>query len=179
MLESIVTSKARVRLLLRFFLNPEVKAYLRELSTEFGGSSNAVRVELNRLVDARLLKIERSGRNKFYSANVDHPLFPEIHSISRKMTGLDKVHKLMSEVGNLESAYITGDYARGMDSGVIDLLLVGELDHDCVHKFIDKIEEVINRKIRPLLLTQAEMSRMNGKFKTGKMLLLWGSEPTN
>lgn len=174
MLESIVTSKARVRLILKFFVNPRVRAYLRELSSEFGGSTNAVRVELNRLVDAKLLKIEKSGRNKYYSANINHPLYAEIHSMSRKMTGLESLYERLFEVGNLDAAYISGDYARGVDSGVIDLILVGELDEDRIHKLISKTEGLIKRRIRPLLLTPKEFNRMNGKFREKDMLLLWG-----
>ena len=96
MLQTIITSKARIRLLFKFFLNPGVKAYLRGLATEFDESTNAIRVELNRLVDAKLLKVEKDGRNKFYSANTNHPLFPEINSICHKSAGLNFVFKTAS-----------------------------------------------------------------------------------
>lgn len=175
LLDSIITSKARIRLILKFFINPHVKAYLRELSSEFGGSTNSVRVELNRLVKARLLKIEKSGRNIYYSANVDHPLYPEINSISRKMTGLNQIYSWLSEIGNLESAYIVGDYARGIDGGIIDLILVGNLEKGRLYEIIAKTEELINRRIRPLMLNKNEFSRMNGRLKKDEILLLWGN----
>lgn len=174
MLESIVTSKARAKLLLKFFLNPDVKAYLRELSSEFGGSTNAVRVELNRLVDAKLLKSEKDGRNIYYSADTSHPLYPELHSILRKMTGIDRIHSMISDLGNISSAYISGDYARGIDSGIIDLVLVGKLDQDHVFKIINRAEVLIKRKIRTIMLSPGEFVEMNGKFQREKMLLLWG-----
>jgi len=176
LLESIITSKARIRLLLRFFLNPSSRAYLREIASEFGGSTNAVRVELNRLVEAKLLKIEQHGRNKYYSANTEHSLFPELHSISRKMTGLHQIHNFFPDIGNLEAAYIAGDYARGVDSGVIDLVLVGNLETDPIHKLISKTEALINRRIRALFLTQNELMKMDGKLNKDKMLLLWGTD---
>ena len=175
MLDSIVTSKARVKLLLKFFINPEVSAYLRELSTEFGGSTNSVRVELNRLVDAKLLNVEKKGRNIFYSANVEHPLFPEIHSISRKMTGLDKIYDFVFKMGSLEAAYIVGDYAQGIDSGVVDLILVGMLDREQINRVIYSIEKLISRRIRPLHVTKEEFKKIKGRFQKGKILLLWGS----
>jgi hypothetical protein len=61
LLDSLITSKTRVKLLLKFFLNPETKAYLRGLSDEFGESSNGVRLELNRLTKAGLLTSESDG----------------------------------------------------------------------------------------------------------------------
>ena len=49
MLDALITSKTRVRLLVKFFLNPTMKSYLRELASEFEESTNSVRLELNRL----------------------------------------------------------------------------------------------------------------------------------
>lgn len=176
MLESIITSKARIKLLTKFFLNPDVKAYLRELSSEFGGSTNAVRVELNRLVDAKLLLCEKDGRNKYYSANITHPLYPEIHSILRKMTGIDHLHGLIDGLGEITAAYISGDYAKGTDSGIIDLVLIGQIDQQKSYDIISKAEKLIKRKIRTLNLSKEEFVTMNGKLNRDQMLLIWGKE---
>ena len=72
MLDSLVTSKTRIKLLLKFFINPHTKAYLRELAKEFGESTNAVRLELNRLTKANLLVSKNKGRTVMYNANTDH-----------------------------------------------------------------------------------------------------------
>ena len=58
MLDTLVTSKTRIKLLMKFFLNPGTRAYLRSLADEFGESTNSVRVELNRLSEAGLLGSE-------------------------------------------------------------------------------------------------------------------------
>ena len=71
MLTALITSKTRVKLLMKFFLNPETKSYLRQLSSEFGESTNGIRVELNRLVKAKLLKSRHRGRVVEYQANID------------------------------------------------------------------------------------------------------------
>jgi len=63
-LDSLITSQTRVKLLLKFFLNPERRSYLRELAEEFGESTNSVRVELNRLNEAGLLTSFDEGRTK-------------------------------------------------------------------------------------------------------------------
>ena len=55
MLESLITSKTRIKLLLKFFINPSTKAYLRELVKEFDASTNSIRLELNRLEESDLL----------------------------------------------------------------------------------------------------------------------------
>ncbi|MBU1918341.1 ArsR family transcriptional regulator, partial [bacterium] len=163
-----------IKVLLKFFLNPDIKAYLREISTEFGDSTNAVRVELNRLVGAKLLKIQKDGRNVYYSANQEHPLYPEINTISRKATGVDSVCEWISSIGNMQRAYLSGDYACGIDSGVIDVVLIGNIDKQAVFDKASVVEKYINRKIRPLILTEEEFENMNSKWKSQKLLKLWG-----
>ena len=101
-------------------MNPGTRAYLRELASEFEESTNSVRVELNRLAEANLLSSETSGRTIQYSANVNHALFGEIHSLVEKYMGVDQIiDKLVKKLGKVKSAYLIGDYARGIDSGLI------------------------------------------------------------
>ena len=115
MLDSLITSQTRIKLLLKFFLNPESRSYLRELADEFGESTNSVRVELNRLTEAGLLCSADEGRTKVYRANTKHPLFPEIHSMVRKFTGIDQlIPQVLSKLGDIHSAYIVGA-TQGMD----------------------------------------------------------------
>ena len=101
MLDSLVTSQTRIKLLKKFFLNSSTKAHLRGLESEFGESSNAIRVELNRFEDAGLLHSLRDGNKKIYQANSKHPLFKDIHSIIMKETGIDRViEKVIHRLGN-------------------------------------------------------------------------------
>jgi len=81
MLKSIITSETRIKLLLKFFLNPATSGYLRQLSQEFGESTNGIRVELNKLCDAKILSARKNGRQKLFRANVNHPLFTDIRNI--------------------------------------------------------------------------------------------------
>ena len=78
--KGLISSKTRIKLLVRLFFNPKSQAYLRELSKEFNVSTNAVREELNQLTSTDLLKSQKRGRQVYYMANVDHPLFPELKS---------------------------------------------------------------------------------------------------
>ena len=174
MLDSFITSKTRVRLLLKFFLNPGTSAYLRGLADEFGESTNSVRVELNRLSEAGILESTDEGRTKVYRANEKHPLFPEIQRIVAKTVGLDRlVEQVVSRLGNVELALVTGDYARGVDSGLIDLVLVGNIDQSYLAELVKKAEGMIERKIRTLVLTKKEYEKLEGKFKKEKALVVW------
>lgn len=172
MLNSLVTSKTRVKLLLKFFLNSNNKSYLRNLEQEFGESSNAIRIELNRLEGADLLRSEISGNRKYYMANTSHPLFQDINNIVKKFVGIDKlIERVINEIGNIETAYITGDFARGIDSQIIDLILVGQnIENSYIEKLVSKAENLISRKIRYLILTE---NQMTDYFKNKPALIIW------
>jgi len=164
MLESLITSKTRIKLLMKFFLNPGTQAYLRGLATEFGESTNAIRVELNRLTKAKLIKVVNSGRIVEYRANKDHALFNDIRNVVKKFVGLDKLAEaLAGKLGDLQSAYIIGDYAKGTDSGLIDLALVGNVDDKKLKEITSKMENLIKRKIRTLILNPGGYKRIGCK----------------
>ncbi|NOQ95792.1 MAG: GntR family transcriptional regulator, partial [Desulfobacterales bacterium] len=119
----IIASKTRIKLLIRFFFNPEAKSYLRELAKEFNISTNSVREELNQLTRTKLLKSEKNGRQVYYSAETSHPLFPELKSMVSKVMGIDQViDGIVNRLGDIEEAYLIDDYAEGKDMGIIDLL---------------------------------------------------------
>ncbi|MGI6253422.1 MAG: ArsR family transcriptional regulator [Aminivibrio sp.] len=177
MLQSLITSKTRTRLLLKFFLNPETSAYLRALADEFGESTNGVRVELNRLSEAGLLESADEGRTKVYRANRKHPLFPELQRIAAKTLGIDQVvEQVIRRLGSVELAFVTGDYARGIDSGLIDLVIVGEIDRAYFDQLSEKIEGLIGRKIRGLILKRSEFDRLRDRLKAEGSLLLWDGD---
>jgi hypothetical protein len=119
LLSGIIASKTRIKLLVRLFFNPEAQAYLRELAQEFNVSTNAVREELNQLTKAQLLTTKKSGRQVNYTANREHPLFPELRSMVAKVMGLDQViESILSRLGELDKAYLIDDYAEGKDTGL-------------------------------------------------------------
>lgn len=158
MLDSLITNKTRLKLLLKFFLNSKTTSYLRNLESEFGESTNAIRVELNRMEDAGLLNSNFSGNKKYFIANAEHPLYGEINSILKKTVGIDKIiEKVATNIGDLKEAYLTGDLAKGKDSNIIDLLLIGNsIDKAYVSDLTEKAEKLISRKIRFLVLNQDE-----------------------
>src|SRR5690606_26419172 len=106
MLDALISSKTRIKLLLRLFLNPENTAYLRGLADEFGESTNSVRVELNRFEKAEMVTSSSSGNKKMYCANTRHPLYGELQSILMKYIGIDRVIDAVTErLGDLEKVY--------------------------------------------------------------------------
>lgn len=175
MLETLISSRTRIKLLLRLFLNPGTTAYLRGLADEFEESTNSVRVELNRFEDADMLISESQGNKKIYKANDKHPLFRDIHSILLKYIGVDRIiEAIIGRMGNLEKVYLSGDYAKGKDSGIIDLVFIGEIDKSYLVEMVGKAEQMIDKKVRFITYDSQEWSLSTVDHFVGEPhLLLW------
>nr|HID58419.1 ArsR family transcriptional regulator [Desulfobacterales bacterium] len=170
----LISSKTRIKLLVRFFFNPNTRSYLRELANEFNLSTNSVREELNQLTRTKLLKSKKDGRCVTYMANTEHPLFPELKSMVSKVIGIDQViDGIVNRLGDLEIAYLIDDYAEGKDTGIIDLVLVGNVNQYHLNDLSRKTERYIKRKIRTLVLSRKEHEELLPKLKKRPLFLIW------
>ncbi len=178
MLETLITSKTRIKLLMKFFLNSNSESYLRNLESEFGDSTNGIRLELNKFENAGMLKSEFKGNKKFFRANTNHPLFPEIHNILLKQIGIDQIlDQVIHNIGNLSKVYLIGDFAKGKNSNIIDLVFVGdEINKSYLLKIINKAEKLIKRKIRYLLFSCDEIGAFLQEKNSMEYILLWSNE---
>jgi len=177
LLDALITSKTRIKLLLKFFLNSNNRDYLRGLESEFGDSSNSIRQELNKLETAGLLESNSEGNKKIFNANTKHPLFPEINSILMKFTGLDQlIVRVIDQLGDLHEVYLIGDLGRGVDSELIDLIFVGNINREYLNGLIEKSEKHIKKKIRYVLFSLDEFTIKKEHVISDEDLLLWKSE---
>lgn len=140
-----------MKLLTKLLLNPAAKVYLRGLERDLGVSSNTVRLELNKLSEMRLIEVNEDAatNKKQYSVNSSHPLYHSLRNIILKYVGIDQVlEKVISKLGNVEAVYLTGDMAEGRNAQVVDLVLVGNIDKTYLYQLIEKVEPLIDKKIR-------------------------------
>jgi hypothetical protein len=149
MLEELITSKTRLRLLLRFFISQANRGYLNGLASEMGESTNAIRKELNHLQLAGYLKKIKVNNKIEYKANVKHPMFEVLQKVVFKHLGLeDVVENVLERMGNVQRIILVGDYAKGNDNGLIEVFLIGKnLNMEYINQIEYKIEKLINRKV--------------------------------
>jgi hypothetical protein len=177
MIETLISSKTRIKLLLKFFLNSNTTAYLRSLQSEFGESTNGIRVELNRMESAGMLKSETIGNKKVFQANTRHPLFKEINSIIMKYVGLDSIiENVVERLGDVQKVYLAGEFSKGLDSKVIDLIFIGDIDKAYLISLIEKSESLIKRKIRYLVYSAKEGQSIDWDQFDPTPLLLWSED---
>jgi DNA-binding transcriptional ArsR family regulator len=175
MLDVIISSKTRLRLLIKLFFIKDSTAYIRAMEKEFHESTNAIRKEVNRLEKAGLITSEYEGKKKIFRANPGHPLYNDITRIVRTTVGIDQIiDRVTTRVGDLDVAYITGGFAEGVDSDILELILVGEgLDTDYIGLLVEKAEKLIRRKIMYLTLSPEKLKQF---FKDRPLLLIWEKE---
>ena len=149
MLGNLITSKTRLRLLIKFFINVANEGYLRGLAFEMGESTNSIRKELNNLTEAGYLIRNESNQKITYRANQQNPFFILLQKIVRKYIGLDTiVEMVVAKIGTLNRVFIIEDYAKGIDSGKIEVVLEGaNFDELFIKELEQKIEKVIQKKV--------------------------------
>jgi len=175
MIETLISSKTRIKLLMKFFLNSKNTSYLRNLEEEFGESTNGIRLELNKFEKAGFLSSSKEGNKKIFSANTKHPLFNELNKIILKMTGIEYVvDYIVQRIGDLQKVYLIGELAKGHNTDTIDLVLVGEnLNKSFLLEQIAKAEKKIGKRISYVHYTAAEFELNKIKEKGMHPLLLW------
>ncbi len=160
MLENLITSKTRLRLLVKFFINVANEGYLRGLASEMQESTNAIRKELNNLTDAGYLTRNEDNQKITYKANQNNPFFILLQQIVRKYVGLDTIIEMvLDRMGPVKRVFIIGDYVKGIDSGRIEVVIEGSnLNEDYIQKLSNKIELEIQKKVIFYLTNQHDNS---------------------
>jgi hypothetical protein len=149
MLGELITSKTRLRLMIKFFISQANRGYLNGLATEMGESTNAIRKELNHLHTAGYLQKSKDNNKINYKANTKHPLYEVLRKVILKHLGLeDAVEIVLERMGEVEQIILIGDYAKGIDSGKIEIIVVGQnLNTSYVKNLEAKVEKLISRKV--------------------------------
>lgn len=149
MLESLITSKTRLKLLIKFFVSANNQSHLRGLAEEFQESTNAIRKELNQLSEAGYLEKSTDKNKILYRANTKNSLFKPIQKLIHTYLGIDEiVDNILQKAGDIQEVSLVGDYAAGVDSGEIDLLILGEnINQAYLLRLADKVGEKLAKKV--------------------------------
>ena len=149
MLEALITSKTRLRMLIKFFIGASNRGYLNGLATEFNESTNSIRKELNNLSESGYLIKKRKDNKVMYQANKIHPMFKVLQKIVRQHLGIeDIVDTIISRIGKVHKIVLVGDYAKGLDTGTISIIIIGnELDDNYLKNLKLKIKDKIEREV--------------------------------
>ena len=140
--------KNSIKAIDKIFISQANSGYLNGLAKEMDGSTNKIRTELNHLQQAGYLEKVKQD-NKVEYKNIKHPLFDTLKKVVYKHLGLeDLVSTVIERMGNVKKIILIEDYAKGIDSKNIEVVLVGQyLNFEYISQLEEKIEKLIKRKV--------------------------------
>lgn len=162
MLERLLTSKARVKILETIILNRGKEFHTRELARRISVSAPYVMKELHNLKSLGIIIDRREGNMVFYSINPSSSIIEDLKRIFLKTEtlGTELAEVLKDSRQAIKYALIFGSFAKGKEitSSDIDLLVVGDIDENAILKRIMKAQSRIGREVNFVLWTEREFA---------------------
>lgn len=169
-LEALFTSQARIAVLKLLVLNAARRYYLREVASLTQQPVRAIQRELARLEAGGLLTATAEGNRKYYQANRESPVFPELKALMVKTAGLGDLLRrhLRKSKGAISVAFLFGSYARGSEDATsdIDLMVIGEISGRALSSAIAPARETLRREINAVILSPSELRRRQAEDST-------------
>lgn len=163
-LELIVSSRTRAGVFTTLFGLGQRELHNREIARRVKHSEAAVRQELSKLAALDLVHVRRDGNRVYYSANRNHPLYHEIHSMVLKTTGLVGVLADALVDHRIETAFVFGSIAEGEETpdSDVDILIIGGIGLMEVSRLLSGVSERLEREINPVVMSREEYTRRAG-----------------
>ena len=182
MLNKIVGSEARVKILNAFLIEPEKHHYLRQLARDLDLQVNSVRRELNNLEELGLIaavdKDLGSKEKKYYGVNTNFLLFNELRALFLKaqLSGISEFIADVQKICTPQLFILSGFFVNQADA-ITDLLVVGDFKKGPFLKRLTAFEQELGREINYTLMTEAEYSY---RLEVGDIFLneIWDSQKT-
>lgn len=186
MLEAIISSKTKRKLLTLLLTNPNRSFYVRELSRKMGENINSVRQELSKLSSIGLVSSEEKGNLLYYIVNTHCPIYKELKGLIYKTEALGSYFREMSNMpSDIQIAFVYGSTAYNQESerSDIDLFVVGNMNAETFHRRVSELEEKIGREINVFYMSPQEfkikIKNQNAFLKrilSGEKIFLKGNE---
>jgi len=159
MLELLIPSQTRIKLLTLFLMNPGRAYYIREIERMTGENYAAIHSELSNLESFGLLSRERKGKQLYFSVKRDFFLYHELQQIVLKTEGVSRIlREQLQDLQGISCMFIYGSFAAGTagaDSD-IDLFIIGTVDEDTIISAVHPVEQTLQREINYTLMSDRE-----------------------
>jgi len=159
MLEILLSSRVRAKVLATIFLTPGESHNAWGLAQRLSENYSAVWKELVRLEKSRILISEKRGNSKDYRVNEECPIAPDLRSIVLKTEGVGRViTEKLRGLDSVKMAFIFGSYASGEADARsdLDLMIVGKINLEQLAPLISEVERELNRPINYVIHSEDE-----------------------
>jgi predicted nucleotidyltransferase len=165
---SALFTPVQQRVLGILFGQPERRFQSAELIRLAGSGTGAVHRQLQRLVEAGLVAVTRDGNQKYYTAQKNSSVYPELHGLIVKTVGIvEPLRAALAPVAErIHLAFVFGSVAKGTEHGGsdLDLLVVTDaLAYADIYAALETSERRLGRTINPTVFTSAEWKRKRAR----------------
>jgi len=144
--------KARAEIVRLLFSDASKELHQRELARLSGLAIRTLQNEVAKLEGVELLVSRRDGNRLYFRANTDHPIYPELHGIAIKTSGLkERLADALSGLEGVSVAFVFGSIASGEDKAGsdIDLMVIGTVGLRDLAPRLRPLAEELGREINP------------------------------
>jgi predicted nucleotidyltransferase len=155
-------SPTRQGVLATLFLQPDKEWYLSELAASLGTGPSSLQREIDALVRVGILKKRVDGRRSYVKANEDSPIFPELHGLIEKTSGIvPMLRDAIKRTKRLKIAFIYGSLARGEEGAEsdVDLMLLGNVSTVDLSPKLRSVEVAVGRQVNPTVFSLDEFAK--------------------
>jgi predicted nucleotidyltransferase len=160
-LADVLFGKGRGAILALLYGHPDESFYYRQITRQLGGVSvGTLQRELDTLSQLGLIDRSTVGKQVFYRANRNHPVFPELRALVAKTVGAIQVlsSALAPLADRISLAFIYGSVARQEEKAEsdIDMMIVGKVTLEDVLTQLGDVEPSLGRAVNPTVYSAAE-----------------------
>lgn len=177
-LQDFMISKVRVKMMELFFTNLEEMYYVREITREIKEEINAVRRELDRMLNAGILRSEQRGNRLYYFLNTKYIFYQELQQMISKNTGIgSKIRKSRRKLGTVTFVMFSGRFIKGLAprQNEVDLLVVGDIVLPELEQIVKQEQKRLGREINYAVFSEDEFEFRKTRRDPFIMDVLYGS----
>jgi len=160
-LAQLLSSRVRAEILRLLFGVASEPLHLRELARRSGLNEASIRQELRKLHRMELVVRRADGNRVYWRAHREHPLYPDVHNLVLKTSGLSAVLSEALAGAEISVAFVFGSVAAGTEtaSSDIDVMAIGKLGLRKLSAFLSTASAKLGREVNPHSMTETEYRR--------------------
>ena len=177
-LQDFMISRVREKVMELFFSKPDEMFYVREITRATKEEINAVRRELDRMLEYGLVRSEQRGNRLYYFLNKKYLFYQELQQMVAKSTGLGrKLLKAKAKLGTVDFIMFSGKFIRGVRprQDELDLLIIGDVVLPELQAMIKEEEAARGRELNYTVFSAEEFSFRKTRRDPFIMDILYGT----
>jgi uncharacterized protein len=159
----VLFGRTRRAVLALLYGHADEEFYLREIIRAAGVGQGSMQRELEKLVGSGLVLRRAQGRQVYFRANSDSPVYKELRGLLLKTAGVADVLReaLTPLAARIVVAFVYGSVARGDErrASDVDIMIVGDASFADVSQALGSAQQRLGREVNPTVYSPGEYKK--------------------